>query len=298
MAFVPEVDLDFMRYIALRRGAVEKRVREGSAYAYSGEQRWRRTLAIARPVTLAVEATVRLWQTVKRAELLGASVKVTEQQFPRLHKIASRCAHTLAIAMPAIYVAPDIGQLNAHTLGTDDDAYIVLNGALIDHLSDEELTFVIGHECGHIHNNHVVYATALHYLTSAAAFYVRWIVTPAILALQAWSRRAEITCDRAGILCARSLDVATAATVKLALGSQKLYKDLKMDEYLKQLEEGRKSVGRFLEMFRSHPYVPKRIEALKIFAESELYRRHVGLGPGGKPTHECDTEVAKILSVL
>jgi Zn-dependent protease with chaperone function len=298
MAFVPEVDLDFIRYIALRRGAAEKRVREGSAYAYSGEQRWRRTLALARPVTLAVEATVRLWQTVKRAELLGVSVKVTEQQFPRLHKIAARCAQTLAIHPPAIYVAPDIGELNAHTLGTDDDAYIVLNAALVDHLSDEELTFVVGHECGHIHNNHVVYQTALHYLTSAAAFYVRWIVTPAILALQGWSRRAEITCDRAGLLCVKSLDAATAATVKLALGSQKLYKDLKMDEYLKQLDEGKKSVGRFLEIFRSHPYVPKRIEALKLFAQTELYHRHAGLGSGGTPTHECDAAVAKILSVL
>ncbi len=298
MAFVPEVDLDFLRYIALRRGAIEKRVREGSAYAYSGEGRWRRTLALAKPVTLAVEATVRLWQTVKRAELLGVSVKVTEQQFPRLHKIVARCAQTLSIAPPAIYVAPDIGQLNAHTLGTDDDAYIVLNAALVDHLSDEELTFVIGHECGHIHNNHVVYATALHYLTSAASFYVRWIVTPAILALQAWSRRAEITCDRAGLLCVKSLEVATAATVKMALGSQKLYKDLKMDEYLKQLEEGRRSVGRFLEVFRSHPYVPKRIEALKLFAETEYYRRHAGLGSGGTPAHECDAAVAKILSVL
>jgi Zn-dependent protease with chaperone function len=298
VGFVKDVDLDFLRYIALRRGAVEKRVREGSAYAYSGEQRWRRTLALAKPVTLAVEATVRLWQTVKRAELLGVSVKVTEQQFPRLHRIAARCAQTLAITPPAIYVAPDIGQLNAHTLGTDDDAYIVLNAALVDHLSDEELTFVVGHECGHIHNNHVVYQTALHYLTSAASFYVRWIVAPAILALQAWSRRAEITCDRAGLLCARSLDVATAATVKLALGSQKLYKDLKMDEYLKQLDEGRKSVGRFLEVFRSHPYVPKRIEALKLFAETEFYRRHAAIATSGRSMHDCDAEVAKLLSVL
>lgn len=298
MPFVPEVDLDFTRYIALRRGTSEKRSREGSTYAYSGEQRWRRTLTLAKPVTLAVEATVRMWQTVKRAELLGVSVKVTEQQFPRLHKIAAHCAATLHIAMPAIYVAPDIGALNAHTLGTDDDAYIVLNGALIDHLTDEEMAFVIGHECGHIHNNHVVYATALHYLTSAASLYVRWIVTPAILALQAWSRRAEITCDRAGLLCTKNLDAATAATVKLALGSQKLYKDLKMDEYLKQLEEGRRSVGRFLELFRSHPYVPKRIEALKLFAETELYRRHAGLGSDGTATHDCDLAVAKILSVL
>jgi Zn-dependent protease with chaperone function len=298
MPLIPEVELDFGRYVALRRGLAEARARDGAAYAYSGEHRVRRTLAMARPVTLAIEATVRMWQTVKRSELLGSAVKVTDQQFPRLHQIATRCAGTLHIPTPAIYVSPAIGELNAHTLGTDEDAYIVVNGALVDHLSDEELTFVIGHECGHIHNNHVVFSTALHYLTSAAAFYVRWIVQPAILALRAWSRRAEITCDRAGLLCVRDLEVANAAMVKLALGSQKLYKDLKIDEYVKQLDEGRKGIGRLTELLRSHPYVPKRIEALRLFSESEHYRRHVGLGGGGLPAHECDDAVAKILAVL
>jgi hypothetical protein len=96
----------------------------------------------------------------------------------------------------------------------------------------------------------------------------------------------------------KHIDVANAAMVKLALGSQKLYKDLKIDEYLKQLPEGRKGIGRLSELFRSHPYVPKRIESLRLFAETELYRRHSGLGSGGTPTHECDEAVAKILSVF
>jgi Zn-dependent protease with chaperone function len=298
MPILPEVDLDFARYVALRRGAAESRARDGAAYAYSGEHRVRRTLAMARPVTLAIEATVRLWQTMARSELLGSAVKVTDQQFPRLHAITARCAATLHIPPPAIYVSPAIGELNAHTLGTDEDAYIVVNGALVDHLSDEELRFVIGHECGHIHNNHVVFTTALHYLTSAAAFYVRWIVQPAILALRAWSRRAEITCDRAGLLCVKDLAVANASMVKLALGSQKLYKDIKLDEYVKQLDEGRRGIGRLAEFFRSHPYVPKRLEALRLFSETEFYRRHAGLGPGGLPSHECDDAVGRVLSVL
>ena len=49
----------------------------------------------------------------------------------------------------------------AHTFGTEDDAYIVLNGMLVDHLNENELMSVIGHECGHIQNNHVVFSTAL-----------------------------------------------------------------------------------------------------------------------------------------
>ena len=71
-----------------------------------------------------------------------------------------------------IYIAPNLGSLNAHTFGTDEDAYIVLNGVLVDHLTELELLGVIGHECGHIQNNHVVFSTALYYLNVAASFYV------------------------------------------------------------------------------------------------------------------------------
>ena len=292
-----DVDFDFATYVLKRRGLAEQRARDGAAYAYTGERRVARTLQVARPVTLAIEATVRLWKTMKRADLLGSSVKVTDQQFPRIYEIAARCAAVLHIPVPTIYVAA-APELNAHTLGTDTDAYIVLNSVLVDHLDDRELAFVIGHECGHIQNNHVVLTTSLHYLTVAAAFYVRWIVQPAILGLKAWARRAEVTCDRAGLLCVRDLDVATAAIVKLGLGSQKLSKELDVAEYMKQLEEGKRGLGRVAELFRSHPYLPKRLEALRIFAQSGFYQAWIGHREGGLPADECDAEVAKILSVL
>ena len=302
MASASDVDFDFTRYIALRRGAAEKRSRDGAAYAYTGEYRVRRALQAAKPVTLAIEATVRLWKSIERAKLLGTAVKVTDQQFPRIYQMTARCAEILQIPQPSVYVGAGGGALNAHTLGTDEDAYIVLNAEIIDHLSDPELMAVLGHECGHIHNNHVVYATALHYLSVSASFYVKWIVQPAILALRAWSRRAEITCDRAALLCTKDLEVTTGALVKLSLGSQKLYKDLKIDEYLKQLDEGRKGVGRFTEYFRSHPYMPKRIEALRLFARSSFYRRFAGVaGEPGEPTldsADVDAKVADLVSVF
>ena len=140
--------------------------------------------------------------------------------------------------MPTLYVSPNIGSLNAHTFGTTDDPYIVVNAALIDHLSEPELLDVIGHECGHIQNNHVVYMTTLHFLTHAANMFLRWSVKPAVLALNGWARRAEITCDRAGLICTRDLDVSVGCLVKLAIGSRKLYSDINLDEYLAPARRG------------------------------------------------------------
>ncbi|HSZ81700.1 MAG TPA: M48 family metallopeptidase, partial [Polyangia bacterium] len=306
----PQIDLSFPRYVAARKGAADARAREGSGYAYGGDIKVRATLERLRPVTLAVEAAVRVWQTVEKSRMLGTAVKVTPKQFPRLFKLAETCADTLRIPVPTLYVSPNIGSLNAHTFGTTEDPCIVVNAALIDHLSEPEMLDVIGHECGHIQNNHVVYMTTLHFLKHAANAFLRWSVKPAVLALNAWARRAEITCDRAALLCTRDLDVSIACLVKLALGSRKLYSDINVDEYLRQLEETSRSVGRFDELTRTHPYLPKRVAALRLFADTAYFKSVVvkpsgavnGVGASadipGMSKDECDARVAELLTVL
>src|SRR5262249_7327028 len=89
------VDFDFTRWLAARRGALEQQAREGAVYAFSGERKFRRTLMIARPVTMAIEATTRLWRDVARTELLGTAVKVSDQQYPRVFEAAKRAGATL-----------------------------------------------------------------------------------------------------------------------------------------------------------------------------------------------------------
>ena len=114
----------------------------------------------------------------------------------------------------------------------------------------------------------------------------------------AWSRRAEITCDRAGLLVVKDLDVSMKGLMKLALGSKKLYEELDLDAYLEQYEDGKKGIGRLNELFASHPYVPKRVMALQAFAKSALYRSAAGLGEGGISMEEVDNKVHDIIKVV
>ena len=299
---MPKIDLAFSNYVAARKSTTSARSREGAAYAYAGDLKVRQTLGKIRPVTLAVEATVRFWQTVEKSRMLGTAVRVTDKQFPNLHKLAVRCAETLQIPVPTLYVSPNIGSLNAHTFGTTDDAYIVLNAALIDHLSEPELLDVIGHECGHIQNDHAIYLTTLYFLSHAGGTLLRWGAKPAALALKAWARRAEITCDRTGLICTRDLDVSIGCLVKLALGSKKLYAEINLDEYLRQMEE-RSGPGRFDELGRTHPYLPKRVAALRLFAETTYFKSLIkgstdAASVGGTSKEECDARVADLLTVL
>lgn len=291
-------DFDFLHYIN-RRKAPESGREEKTGfgeYAFAGDLRVLRRLDRARPVRIVVEASVRFWKAIRKNELLGKSVKVTRRQFPQFHDLVVDCARTLDIAMPTVYVTQQ-PILNAGTYGTDDEAFIVISSALIDAFDEDELKFVIGHECGHIQNNHVVYHTAANFLAQGVIAFVKWAVVPARVALNGWSRRGEITCDRAGLVCCLNEEAGMRAMMKLALGSKKLFEKIQLDEYMEQLEDIKEGWGRFQEYFDSHPYLPKRVKALQLFVESSYYRGLIGES-GGRPLDEVDREVEKVIQVM
>jgi Zn-dependent protease with chaperone function len=295
------VDFDFAKWIAARRGSLEQQEREGAAYAFSGERKFRRTLTIARPVTMALEATTRLWRDVARTELLGTAVKVTDQQYPRVWQAAKLAGAALHVRVPSVFAAPS-ASIKVKVLGTVDAPHLIVNLALAEKLDETQLVAAIAHELAHIQNGHIFYGTALHYLTHSAAFFVRWVVQPAIMTLQAWSRRAEITCDRAALLAVRDLDKTLQAMVSLELGvdrSADMGAAFNAEEYLRTVPDVKKGIGRYAELFRSHPYLPKRVQALRLFAGSAMYAQATGVDPAGKPTLvEVDKQVGDLLSVF
>lgn len=299
-------DLDFGQFVRTRRGAPaapEAPATSGMAvdaaapdYAYRWDRTTRRAFEAAKPVELAVAAGVRVFEHVERARLLGSAVKVGPRQFGRVHEAVKHCAGALGIAAPAVYIV-NSPTLNGATYGTSDDAFVLLHSALVDHFAEDELLSVIGHECGHIHNRHVVYLTALHTLTEVGGLFVRWIGLPALLALRAWSRRAEITCDRAAALCAGSIVAPSRALAKLALGSTKLYQDFDLEAFLDQDREGKQSFGRYLELVSTHPYLPKRVLALREFGKSRVWCSRRGEA-GGDDLDVVDERVHELVRVL
>ena len=292
------VDFDFQRYVDRKRnpgGGHESRGGFGE-YAFSGDLRVLRRLDRLVPVRMVVEAAVRAWKNFQKNELLGTCVKVSPRQFPHLHAQMVSCAEILDIPVPTTYVT-ESPHINAGTFGTNTEAFIVVNSALIDKLDDAEVKFVMGHECGHIQNSHVVYHTAARWMASGVGLYVKYASLPASMALDAWSRRGEITCDRAGLVCAQDLDAGLRAMMKIALGSHKLFEEMDVEEFLGQLDGVKDGWGRFAELFRSHPYVPKRVQALKLFADSAYYKSLIG-ERGGRPLDEIDREVDEVIQVL
>ncbi len=294
MAHAPELDFDAFVKRQKKPEQPTRPVASEHAYTYAFDRESRLAFENTKPVKLAVEASVRLFKKLGQHQLLGNAVKVSSRQFPRIHRVTETAAGVLGITPPQVFVVNN-PTFNAATFGTNDDSFIVVHSALVDQYSEEELLTVIGHECGHIHNSHVAYLTALHYLTYMAGMFLPWILQPALLALRTWSRRAEITCDRAGMLVVRNKQAAERAISKLAVGSAKLYEEFNLEAFLDQHGESTEGVGKYMEVFATHPWLPKRVLAMRVFAESRLYGEAAGEKGEGLTMSEVDTRVAALL---
>jgi Zn-dependent protease with chaperone function len=122
--------------------------------------------------------------------------------------------------------------------------------------------------------------------------------------LARWSRFAEVTADRAGLICCGDRDAAEHLLSRLALGGTSgLLSDLNIDQLVAQLDHIDRMPGRFLEIGASHPSAPRRIAALRHFANSEVlasWRPELGVAaPIGKVEldRRCE-QVTNVASVL
>jgi len=231
-----------------------------------------------------------------RLVYLGSAIRVDERQFARLHRLLTEVATTLdSPELPELYVSND-PRANAVTIGMKEP-FIVLNSALVDLLDDEELRFVIGHEVGHAISGHAVYQTLLQRLirlsTAFASIPIGGLGFRAIMAaLMEWSRKAELSADRAGLLATQ--DPATAFRVHMKLASGGHLDDLDPTSFFAQGSEYdasgdlRDSLLKLLLIEgRSHPFAVVRATELRRWVDSGEYTRILG---GDYPRRATDDE--------
>ncbi len=181
----------------------------------------------------------------------GNSVRVSERQFPQLHRLAAAHARKLGMEkVPAIYLMQSGGLLNAFaTRFLGRDFVIIYSDVLELALAQGEAAvgFIVGHELGHIWRGHLKY---------------RWLTAPGrifpYLGL-AYSRACEYTCDRVGAFC--QPDGAISGLLALAAGKQ-LHAHVDVREFAAQAETDKGFWVRRAEIISSHPNLPKRVAAL------------------------------------
>lgn len=283
------VKLDFADYLAQRQSELAAHTRGGVPdYAFSLDEQLRQKLAAMPPIRAIAQGLVSMWVPLHKQLQQMSGVAVSPQQYPEIYAIGEDCARRLGIGIPEIFI--DGSRLiNAYTIATDDVMpIIVLTAKLVEVCTPQELKFIIGHECGHIHNLHGVYNTTVELMVNPAmqmmfrgmfmaglTINVLNMVTGIMqgslrLFLSQWSRSAELTCDRAGLICCGDLHSAQSALAKLIIGQSGQLEGFNVQAYLAQISKVQASPLRLMELSHSHPLIPKRIEALRLFADCDV----------------------------
>ncbi len=189
----------------------------------------------------------------------GNGVHINQNQFPSIYQAIAECTKQLGMKkQPQAYINNGNGVLNAFATHFLRTKYIILNSNVIDALltRPDALKFYIGHELGHIRRRHSIKRLFIILAT--------WI--PIFGA--AYARACEYTCDRHGLYCCTSIEEAQIALTSLAAG-QNNWQDINIDVLLEQTKLTGKFWMTFNELTQSHPWLSKRIVAIRTLSSNE-----------------------------
>ncbi len=131
---------------------------------------------------------------------------------------------------------------------------VLLSGAVDSILlkgNMRQLAWLVGHELGHHRAGHLDFSRKLANLGD-------WCIW-----LKLWhSRRAELTCDRAGLYCAGSLEASQLALMNATVGAQ-LAAQANVEEAVRQWHQHRREFFvRYRTLYSTHPHHLARLDHL------------------------------------
>ncbi len=209
-----------------------------------------------------------------RKHLLSTAVRITAAMAPKLVEALNHCRAVLGVQTEVeLYVYPE-PRFNAGCVRPEQGrVFVMLSSSLLESFDSGELLFVMGHELGHHLFEH--HRMPLGILLSGNSP----LPTSIALNLFAWSRYAEISADRAGLACAKSLQPVTSSLFKLASGLKSPPFRIELSDMLSQMgdmEHEKAAASVAIETpqgdwFATHPFSPLRLQAAKLFSESAVF---------------------------
>jgi Zn-dependent protease with chaperone function len=220
-----------------------------------------------------------------RIQFMSSCIRCDELQQPELGSLLQKARGRIDYPLqPTLF----LGQSpfpNAMTSGVGAPVVVVYT-ALLEGLDEDEMIAVLGHELGHLHANHMLYMAMAQILLIGGSLLfapLRILTIPLQRALLKWTRCAELTADRAGLLASRDLVTALGVDMKLAGGSfpgHIFSKNLRLVPFIAQARElARMETDSWLDSFvsilitldRTHPFAAWRVMHLLQWVEHGNY---------------------------
>jgi Zn-dependent protease with chaperone function len=219
---------------------------------------------------------------------MSGSIRCGPNQYPTLYNIMRESAKVMDMPEPELYVSNN--PFTNASAGGVERPYVTLRSSMIETMTDEELFFIMGHELGHIKSKHVLYFSVgsllfpLLDLLGRRTMGASDVATYAlVLAFYEWSRQAEFSSDRAGLLVSQDQDVAIQSLIKLAAGPSRLSHELNQEAFMEQARayqdaDSLDKIGKFVLFARmgktmTHPMPVHRTQELERWVQTGAYDR-------------------------
>jgi Zn-dependent protease with chaperone function len=228
------------------------------------------TLCLSFVFVLLFVAAAYAMTNSRHSSLLQEAHKVTPASAQALNELVQESTARLQPGPVDVFVVPS-RKLNAYTFGLSSPKAVVLHSALLEAMDRDELSFVIGHELGHVSLGHTWLNSVVGGLAGIPSPALAFVILS--MAFLWWNRACEHSADRAGLLACGSLQKATSTLVKLAAGENARSRQ-GLERALQRIEaEDDDLTGTLGEMMGTHPMTIRRIEQLQRFAATAEYRR-------------------------
>ncbi len=264
-----------------------------------GDEHLFETLLNAAEVKRAIEEMAKHEDKLgARRHLLATSLRLTPEMAPDVHEHVDHCRRRLEVETPIeVYVYPDSSFNAAAVRPEGGRLFMMLSSSLLEAFEPDELRFVVGHEVGH-------HLFCHHDIPTGLLLRPGTSIDPGLaLQLFSWQRYAEVSCDRAGLVCAGNMQSAARALFKLASGLRGGRVEVRVDQFMQQMQDMADETHRLTQAtandhraqgdwFATHPFSPLRLKAADLCARSRV------IDEEGMSIDELETRIAELMKLM
>ena len=228
---------------------------------------------------------------------LKNAMPITKQVSPKYHKLFEKVCTNLGFDFGNIspFLVSD-PRVNAACIALGGGKYLIyLTSSLVQIMNEDEVAFVIGHEIGHAIFEH-------HKLPVHGILANDDRLKPQdTLQVLRWSRMAEISADRVGLIGCQSLQHAFGAKIVLSsrLASSNFL--LEIDNYASNaasiIERLIKSES-YEDIYSTHPFNPLRINSLYLFHQSKELFEKFNFGSNKFELEYISREIRNLINLM
>jgi Zn-dependent protease with chaperone function len=187
------------------------------------------------------------------AHLRAEAVRVSERQWPDLHRTFLEVCERLGVKTPPrLYVLQAGGSLNAFATRHAGRDFVVVFSDFLEAFgaNSPEIKFILGHELGHLKSRHILKSVLL----GPGLFFP--LLGPA------YRRSWETSCDRHGAFAAQDFEGALRAMLTLS-GGKEHGRTLDAEVFASQHEEERGFFVSLHELTSTYPTLSRRVRDLR-----------------------------------